>query len=224
MEQTAAEMAPERWVIGVTGASGTVYARRLIEVLLAERPDAELHIVFSEAALRVMREEEGISTSVSKLDFVSLFGAEAAARSHLYNNRDIGAAIASGSFRTSGMVIVPCSMATLAAVACGFGDKLIHRAADVVLKERRKLIIVPRETPLSNIHLENMLVLSKAGAIVAPAMPGFYHRPSSISELVDMQVMKILDLMGCPVNLVERWEGKKTRLLKPAAAAGERED
>lgn len=215
---TESKVECHRWVVGVTGASGTIYARRLIQALLGNDQDVELHVVFSEAALRVMREEEGISSSINRIDVCELFGAEAETRMFTYNNRDIGAAIASGSFRTRGMVIVPCSMATLAAVANGFCDKLIHRAADVVMKEQRRLVVVPRETPLSSIHLENMLKLVRVGAAMVPAMPGFYHQPSTIEELVDMQVMKILDMMGYEIDLVERWGGAGGRWPLKAAS------
>ena len=124
----------------------------------------------------------------------------------LYNVKDIGARIASGSALFSGMVVVPCSMGTLGAISSGLCQNLIHRAADVTLKEGRKLILVPRETPLSAIHLENMLKLSRIGAVILPAMPGFYHQPVAISDLVDMLVMKILDQMGLSSNLVTRWK------------------
>ncbi|MCB0344405.1 MAG: UbiX family flavin prenyltransferase [Bdellovibrionales bacterium] len=218
----SSQTAAHRWVIGITGASGTVYARRMVQAMLENEPLADLHVIFSDAALRVMREEEGISTSINRIDVESLFGPLASDRITTYSNRDIGASIASGSFRTRGMVIVPCSMATLAAVACGYCDKLIHRAADVVLKEQRRLIIVPRETPLSSIHLENMLKLVRAGASMVPAMPGFYHQPASIEELVDMQVMKILDVMGYEIDLVQRWKGGSRWPLGPAESQSER--
>ena len=191
-----------RWTIGVTGASGMKYALRLIEVLSGQ--GIESHVVFSEAALRVLAEEEGKKLSSAKFKSENLFGRELP---HItfYSHRDIGAAIASGSFVTEGMVICPCSMGTLGAVASGLSQNLVQRAADVTLKEGRKLIIVPRETPLSAIHLENMLKLSKLGVKICPAMPGFYHKPKSIEDLVDMQVMKILDQMGVNSDLVRRW-------------------
>jgi 4-hydroxy-3-polyprenylbenzoate decarboxylase len=125
---------------------------------------------------------------------------------YFYNPRDIGAKIASGSALFDGMVIVPCTMGTLGAIAHGICDNLIHRAADVTLKEGRKLVIVPRETPLSAIHLENMLSLTRVGARIVPAMPGFYHQPAQISDLVDMMVMKIFDQMGIRTDLVQRWK------------------
>lgn len=193
------------WIIAVTGASGTVYARRLIQMLLEFSPGIEIELVFSEAGLRVMREEEGISTGVSSVKLKKLLGFDSS-QVRIHNNRDIGASIASGSYPTSGMVIVPCSMRTLAAVSAGLAENLIHRAADVTLKEGRRLILVPRETPLSAIHLENMLRLSRLGVRILPAMPGFYHQPQSIQDLVDMMVMRIADQMGFQIDLSARWK------------------
>lgn len=195
----------DRWVIGVSGASGTVYARRLMQVLLQEVANIELEVVLSESALRVMQEEEGLLLTPSKLSSQSLLNIESAAV-RFHNNRDIGACIASGSFTAKGMVIVPCSMNTLGAVAKGLADNLLRRAADVTLKEGRPLIVVPRETPLSRIHLQNMLELQQAGAKIVPAMPGFYHQPKSVEELVDMMVLKITDQMGYHLKISRRWK------------------
>jgi len=195
------------WIIGVSGASGMPYAVRLIDVLEAQ--GIKLHIVFTEAALRVLAEEQGVALSPSKLNGVvpseALLGR---ASEHLtfYAVKDIGASIASGSFPVTGMVVCPCSMDTLAAIACGVSMNLVQRAADVTLKERRPLILVPRETPLSAIHLENMLKLARLGVSIVPAMPGFYHQPKTIADLVDMQVMKITDQMGLNLSLVKRWQ------------------
>lgn len=180
------------------------YALRLIDV--ASQHLAEVHLVISEAGLRVLREEEGRAVSYSSLSAQALIG-RSAPNIYIYNPRDIGAKIASGSALFDGMVIVPCSMGTLAAVANGISDNLIHRAADVCLKENRTLIMVPRETPLSAIHLENMLRLSRAGARIVPAMPGFYHRPESVEDIVDMMVMKVMDQMGIyTTELASRWK------------------
>ena len=195
----------DRIVLAITGASGTVYARRLLSVLLESQPTLTIDLIVSESALRVLREEEGIKTSIQKVSVSELIGTETT-RVAVHSNRDIGASIASGSYPGSGMIIAPCSMATLAAIATGYGQNLIHRAADVALKEGRRLVIVPRETPLSAIHLENMLKLSRMGVRVVPAMPGFYHKPQSISQLVDMMVMKILDQIDIRVDLVPRWK------------------
>ena len=193
------------WVIGISGASGMRYARRLIDVL--EAAGLELHLVISEAGLRVMAEEEGLKTSASQLSADALIGRESS-RVKFYPSKDIGAAIASGSFKVAGMVICPCSMDTLASIATGVSMNLLQRAADVTIKERRPLILVPRETPLSAIHLENMLKLARLGVAIVPAMPGFYHSPKNIEELVDMQVMKITDQMGLALSLVKRWRAE----------------
>jgi 4-hydroxy-3-polyprenylbenzoate decarboxylase len=181
------------------------YALRIIEFLADQGNDVS--VVFSESALRVLAEEQNLKTSQSGLSTQKLFGRDIPGVS-FFNPKDIGAWFASGSAPSAGMVIVPCSMATLGIIANGCGNNLIHRAADVCLKEYRRLVIVPRETPLSQIHLENMLTLSRMGARIVPAMPGFYHQPASIQDLVDMMVMKILDSMGVPNNLVKRWGGE----------------
>lgn len=192
-----------RWVVGVTGASGMRYALRLLQVLSSSV--AEVHVVFSDSALRVLSEEEGRKLSFSTLSGESLFG-EHRENLFFHNSRDIGCSIASGSSLVNGMVIVPCSMSTLGCIAAGAPQNLVHRAADVVIKEGRKLILVPRETPLSAIHLENLLKLSRCGVAIVPAMPGFYAQPKTIEDLVDMMVMKILDCMGIPNSLVARWK------------------
>ena len=191
------------WVVGVTGGSGVRYALRLLQVL----PTLvnEVHVVFSEAAVRVLNDEEGIAVSGSSLSLEKLCGVSAS-NVTFYNCRDIGARVASGSMRTSGMVVIPCSMATLGAIAHGIPNHLVHRAADVTMKEGRPLIIVPRETPLSPIHLENMLTLARYGVKVVPAMPAFYNRPATVEQLVDQFVMKVLDSMGIDHPLGQRWK------------------
>ncbi len=195
-----------KWIVGVSGSSGMPYTLKLIE-FLAES-GYEVHIVFSDAALRVMAEEQNIKISHNGLSSKKLFGREIAGLK-FYSPKDIGAWFASGSAPCDGMVIVPCSMASLGMIAHGCGNNLIHRAADVCIKEGRKLVIVPRETPLSEIHLENMLKLTRMGVKVVPAMPGFYHQPKSLQDLVDMMVMKILDCMGVDNQLVKRWGGQE---------------
>jgi 4-hydroxy-3-polyprenylbenzoate decarboxylase len=181
------------------------YAVRLLQVLpgLVD----EVHAVFSDAALRVLNDEEGIAIRQSSLSVETLCGCSFS-NVTFYNSRDIGARIASGSMLTSGMVVIPCSMATLGALAHGMPSHLVHRAADVTMKEGRPLVIVPRETPLSSIHLENMLKLSRYGVKVIPAMPAFYSRPTSIEQLVDQFVMKVLDGMGIAHSLGHRWKEK----------------
>ncbi|KJX93670.1 hypothetical protein TI39_contig4274g00003 [Zymoseptoria brevis] len=185
---------PRRIVIGITGATGTVYAIRLLETL--RQLDIETHLVMSKWALATLKFE----TPLSAADVASL-----ATKS--YSPRDVSADIASGSYLHDGMIIVPCSMKTLAAVRCGFGDDLIARAADVTMKEGRRLVLVVRETPLSEIHLENMLSLRRAGAIIFPPMPAFYTKPQSMDELVNHSVGRMLDSMGIHVDNFERWTG-----------------
>jgi 4-hydroxy-3-polyprenylbenzoate decarboxylase len=191
------------WVVGITGASGVRYATRLLEVLPSLVK--EVHVVFSDAALRVLHDEEGVGISPSSLSMERLTG-KPAANVTFYNPKDIGARIASGSMLTTGMVVIPCSMATLGAIAHGIPSHLVHRAADVHMKEGRPLVVVPRETPLSPIHLENLLKLSRCGVKIVPAMPGFYHRPQSVQDMVDQFVMKVLDAMGVPNTLGSRWK------------------
>lgn len=185
-------MEKKRIVLAVTGASGTVYAVSLVKAL-GRRDDVELHVIVSDAARKVLELE------TSFLPDALTDGAAV----HAVDN--IAAPPASGSWRHDGMIICPCSMATLSAVAMGFGHNLIHRAADVTLKERGKLVIVPRETPLSTIHLNNMLTATQAGAVILPACPGFYHVPETIEDLADQVAGKILDQLDIPHELYTRW-------------------
>ena len=208
-----------RWVIALTGASGQRYGLRVLEV--AAQFLEEVHVVCSEAALRVMRDEERIKISKSNVSPQTLLGKELS-NVTFHDSRDIGSEIASGSALFEGMVIIPCSMNTLAAVASGISGNLIQRCADVVLKERRKLVVVPRETPLSEIHLENMLRLSRLGAVVLPAMPGFYQHPKSVDDLVDGLAMKVLDQMGIDSELAPRWSGSGSQV--SATVVGLRQD
>jgi len=201
-------MGPKGWIVAISGASGAQYGMRLVSVIAEYLPDYPVHVLISDGALRVLKEEQGLSVSASlsrEEKSLALFKTTSP-QIEFHNVRDIGASIASGSFPVDGMVICPCSMSSLGMIAHGCGDNLIHRAADVTLKERRPLILVPRETPLSSIHLENMLKLARAGATIVPAMPGFYHQPSSVDEIVDQMVMKVLDQMGIRVDLTQRWK------------------
>jgi len=190
----------KRWIIGITGASGMRFVLRMLEVL--SQDNFELHVVISDAGIRVLDEEEGIRVGS---DFSNLLS-EKKENIIFHKSKDIGASIASGTFKNEGMVICPCSMSTVGAIANGLSMNLVHRAAEVTLKEKRSLVIVPRETPLSLIHLKNLTVLSEAGVSIVPAMPGFYHKPKTIEELVDMMVMKILDVMKINSDLVSRWK------------------
>jgi len=189
-------------VLGMTGASGAPYAVRLLQVLC--RAGRTVHLTISTSGAQVLREELGISVALNRFD-PSPFGDLGSGPLVYHNQNDFNAGIASGSFRTSGMVVAPCSMSTLASVAHGITANLVTRAADVHLKERRKLILVPRETPLSLVHLENMTTVTRAGAIVLPAMPGWYHQPRSLDDLIDFVVARICDQLGVEVDLVQRW-------------------
>ena len=183
-------------IVAITGASGSCYGVRLLEVLIAQ--GLEPYAVVSPAGRQVMAVEIGSG------DLKDHLGTAGYREEDI---RDLASPLASGSFPTSGMVIVPCSTGTLGSVAHGISSNLIHRAAEVCLKERRPLIVVPRETPLSSITLQNMLTLTQAGAHVVPASPGFYHQPRQISDLVDFIVGRVLDLMKIPHTLSKRWIG-----------------
>ena len=177
-------------VVAITGASGAIYARELLAALVRRR--VRVHLTMTEAGARLLRDELGLRADAERFSPAALArGAGSRVTYHPYS--DIGAPIASGGYATGGMAIVPCSMNTLAAVAAGLGGNLIERAAAVTLKERRPLVVVPRETPLSTIMIENMLRLAQAGACVLPAMPGFYNRPGSVGDLVDFIVKRILE-------------------------------
>ena len=224
-------------VVAMTGASGSAYALRLLEVLVAA--GRTVHLTISPAAVEVMKQEVGLKVDLdhfdpqqllpseeqlaqdSKLKMFQPSGGFGYAASSIFSEselltgkivyhhyRNYSAGIASGSFLTEGMVICPCSMGTLASVASGQSQNLIHRAADVHLKERRKLIVVPRETPLSVIALDNMKRLAEAGATILPAMPGFYHAPQSIHDLIDFVVARICDQLGVKNELMKRWGDK----------------
>ena len=196
--------APPPLVVAITGASGAPYAVRLIEQLaLARRP---VWLIVSSHGWRLLRTEAGIGDAGALRAHV---GAEPWDRCvRTFDDGDRGAAPASGSARHAGMVICPCSMGTLSAISLGTSRSLIERAADVTLKERRPLLLVPRETPLSAIHLENMLRVTRAGATVLPAAPGFYHAPDSVGDLVDFIVARVLDHLGVEHALGRRWSGE----------------
>jgi 4-hydroxy-3-polyprenylbenzoate decarboxylase len=188
--------------LAITGASGAPYALRLLQVL--GRSGRTVHLTISDSGAQVLREELGLTVSLSRFK-ASVFGDLGPGRIVYHHHADFSAGIASGSFPTAGMVIVPCSMSTLGAIAHGITANLITRAADVHLKEHRKLILVPREMPLSLIHLENMRAVTRAGAIVMPAMPGWYHRPRRLDDLIDFVVARICDQLGIENTLMKRW-------------------
>ncbi|MCC7292660.1 MAG: UbiX family flavin prenyltransferase [Phycisphaerales bacterium] len=193
-----------RIVVAITGASGAAYARRVVDQLL--RAGVEVHLVVSTFGRRLLRDELGIS-NVSAVD---LLGREDE-RLVLHAYKDVGSLLGSGSFRTDGMIVCPCSTHTFAAIAAGLGDNLINRAAAVTLKERRRLILVVREMPLTHIDLLNAVRLSDAGAIVCPASPGFYMVPRTLEDIVDFVAGKVLDLVGVAHELNVRWEKSEAR-------------
>lgn len=192
------------WVVGITGASGAPYARKLLQSLLDH--DREVHVAISPSGEEVIRQETEVAPGKFSLSGWLNCSAKAAARLHVYSYTDFLTPIASGSFLTAGMIVCPCSGGTLSAVAHGADQNLIQRAASVHLKERRKLILVPRETPLSLPMIENMRAVTLAGATVLPAMPGWYHRPRSLEDLVDFVVARILDQAGIEHGLGRRWQ------------------
>lgn len=184
-------------VIGISGASGTIYGIRLLEELKKKR-NIKVHLILSETAKQLIEIET--DHSVAEVETLA---------DHVWGDRDFTAPIASGSHRTKGMVVIPCSMKTLSAIANGFSNTLIGRAADICLKEDRKLILVPRETPLSLIDLENMVKAKRAGASVMPACPGLYPRPGSVDEMIDFMVGRALDLLDIEHQLFKRWGNEK---------------
>jgi 4-hydroxy-3-polyprenylbenzoate decarboxylase len=192
--------------LAFTGASGMPYGVRLLECLLAA--DLRVYLLYSQAAQIVARQEMDLALPGRARDAEEFFAARFGARPgqlRAFGREEWFAPVASGSNPPEAMVVCPCSMGALAAIANGLSDNLIERAADVMLKEARKLVLVPRETPLSAIHLENMLRLARAGAVVLPANPGFYHHPKSVDDIVDFIVARVLDQLGVPHQLMARW-------------------
>jgi 4-hydroxy-3-polyprenylbenzoate decarboxylase len=187
---------PRRIIVAISGASGAVYGVRLLQVL-RDTPGLESHLVVSSAGWRNVQEEHGLQ----RADIEAL-------AHHVHDIANVGAAIASGSFQCSGMVVAPCSMRTLAAIAHGLSDNLMTRAADVLLKERRRLVLMVRESPLNLIHLRNMVSASEAGAIICPPMPAFYLRPQSVDDIINFSVARALDLLDVPHTLAARWNGQ----------------
>lgn len=184
----------QRLIVAISGASGFVYGYRLLQLL--QGTDIEVHLILSRAALITM----GAETDLALSDVTRL-------AAQVHKNEDIGACLASGSYKNLGMVIAPCSMKTLAEIANGIGSTLISRAADVMLKERRRLVLMARETPLTLTHLRNMVSVTEMGAIVTPPVPAFYNRPASLDEMVDHSLGRVLDLFDIEVNAVKRWQG-----------------
>jgi 4-hydroxy-3-polyprenylbenzoate decarboxylase len=186
---------PRRFVVGISGSTGSIYGIRLLQVLRAQ-PEVEIHLVIS---------APGKKTLVAETDY-TVKDVEALAHV-VHDNRDIGSSLASGSFRTAGMAIAPCSIKTVSALASSFGDTLIARAGDVCLKEKRPLVVVARETPLHAGHLRQMATLAELGAVILPPMPAFYLRPQTVEEIVDHTVARVLDHLGVEQRLVPEWIG-----------------
>ena len=185
---------PTRLIVGITGATGTIFGIRLLQMLHGS--GVETHLVLSKWASRTLVHE----TSLSVKEVQDL-------ATESYGVTDQGAAISSGSFVTLGMVIAPCSMRTLAAIAHGLGDNLIHRAADVILKERRKLVLVVRESPFNEIHLENMLKLARMGVVILPPVPAFYSNPQNLDDMVNHITMRVIDQFDIHLDVMNRWDG-----------------
>jgi 4-hydroxy-3-polyprenylbenzoate decarboxylase len=205
-------MAATDLVLAMTGASGAPYGVRLLQVLLAA--GRTVHLTLSPAAAEVIEHELGRTVRLDRFVLADLFGgielAAGPGQVQYHHYRDFQAGIASGSFLTGGMVVCPCSMGTVAAVAHGLSQNLIHRAADVHLKEKRKLVLVPRETPLHLLQLRNLVACAEAGAVVLPAMPAFYTRPRSLEDAVDFVVGRVCDQLGVEHGLLPRWGAQAT--------------
>ncbi len=202
-----------RLIIGISGASGSIYGYRLLEKL-RRRPEVEVHLILTRSAERTAFLEDGRNIQ----DFKAL-------ADFAYSMEDIGSRLASGSFPTDGMVIAPCSVHSMSAIAAGLSSNLLVRAADVCLKERRKLILMVRETPLHLGHLRSMLALTEMGAIILPPVPGFYHQPKSVLDIVDHSVDRVLDLLGVPAEDAQRWDGRKsTTAVEPKRKPGVRKN
>ena len=187
-------MASKKIIIGMTGASGSIFGLRLLEAL--KKSDVETHVIASKWAQRTMEHETSYSLDNLK-DLANVY----------YGPGDMGAQISSGSYVTEGMVIVPCSARSVAAIATGFGEHLVHRAADVILKERRRLVLVVRETPLNDIHLENLLKLSRMGVTILPPVPAFYNHPKTLDDMINHIIVRILDQFSIETDFAKRWDG-----------------
>ena len=185
-------------IVGITGASGSIIGLRLLEALAEEK--ITTHLIVSKWTQRTMEHETGVNAEILK-KLADVY----------YGPGDMGARISSGSFLTQGMIIAPCSVRSLAAIAKGMGDHLVHRAADVVLKERRKLVLVVRETPLNDIHLENMLKLSRMGVTILPPMPAFYNHPKTLDDIINHIVVRILDQFDIESDFAKRWDGSMAK-------------
>ena len=196
-----------RLIIGMTGSTGAIFGIRMLEAL--QRTDVETHLIISKWAQRTIEHETRHTVEQVR-----------ALATVVHSQGDMGASISSGSFLTEGMVVIPCSVRTLGGIANGYGEHLVHRAADVILKERRKLVLVVRETPLSEVHLENMLKLARMGVVMLPPMPAFYNHPKTVEDVIDHIVMRVLDQFGIETPFAKRWDGHMQTAATIAALAG----
>src|SRR5271154_3365587 len=193
--------------VGVTGASGAILAQKALHLLEADPRVARVHLVVTEAGQRLFSEELGITAGDSRQLAAKILG-RTSAKIEVLPNKDVGASIASGSYEVDSMVVIPCSMGTLGAIAGGLSDDLVSRAADVMLKENRKLVLCVRDTPFNRIHLENMLRVQSAGAVIMPAVPAFYHHPQTIDDLVTQYIYRVLAQIHLPQENMYRWTGQ----------------
>jgi len=196
-----------RLIIGMTGSTGAIFGIRMLEAL--KHTDVETHLIISKWAQRTIEHETRHTLEQVR-----------AMATVVHSQGDMGASISSGSFLTEGMVVIPCSVRTLGGIANGYGEHLVHRAADVILKERRKLVLVVRETPLSEVHLENMLKLARMGVVMLPPMPAFYNHPKTVEDVIDHIVMRVLDQFGIETPFAKRWDGHMQTAATIAALAG----
>jgi len=196
-----------RLIVGMTGSTGAIFGVRLLEAL--KSADVESHLVVSKWAQRTIEHETNYTLEQVR-----------ALASVVHSSGDMAATISSGSFLTDGMVVIPCSMRTLGGIAGGYGEHLVHRAADVILKERRKLVLVVRETPLSQVHIENMLKLARIGVMMLPPVPAFYNHPQSVDDIVNHIVARVLDQFGIAAPFAKRWDGHMHTAAKVAAVGG----
>src|ERR1700680_3459160 len=196
-----------RLIIGMTGSTGAIFGVRMLEAL--KQTDVETHLIVSKWAQRTIEHETNYTLEQVR-----------ALATVVHSQGDMGASISSGSFLTEGMVVIPCSVRTLGGIANGYGEHLVHRAADVILKERRRLVLVVRETPLSEVHLENMLKLARMGVIMLPPMPAFYNHPQTVDDIVDHIVFRVLDQFGIAAPFAKRWDGHMQTAATIAAVGG----
>jgi len=195
--------------VGVTGASGAILAQKALTLLDADPRVARVHLILTDTGQRLFAEELGIAPGDARQLAAGVLG-HPANKIEVLSNKDVGASVASGSYQVDAMIVIPCSMGTLAAIANGISDDLVSRAADVMLKENRKLALCVRDTPFNRIHLENMLRAQQAGAVIMPAIPSFYHQPKTIDDLVTQYVCRVLAQIGLPQEKMYRWQGKAT--------------